>query len=252
MNWRWYVGSKANSAVHRLLSAKRFPLTRHFPRGFSWLYDCQRFANCKDLAVLFDVGANVGQTVDGMLRYFPGASVYCFEPTSAAFSVLAAKYGAKRNVKLLKVALGSSASDAQMALHMDSELNTLVVGGPRTSDITGSSETVHIETLDSVCDSENIPAIDILKMDVQGWELEVLRGASTMLSGRKIRFIFSEVAFRRADDDMQQFTGLNEFLETAGFWFCGFYNPFRWGARKEFVGFANALYMDPDHRSEAR
>ena len=47
---------------------------------------------------------------------------------------------------------------------------------------------------------------------------------------------------------MQYLADLNAFLEQHGFWFCGLYEAFRWGDRKQYVGFANALYVNPDYR----
>ena len=37
-----------------------------------------------------------------------------------------------------------------------------------------------------------------------------------------------------------------DYLEKQGFWLCGFYDQFRWGDKKEYLGFANALYIQPD------
>ncbi len=107
-------------------------------------------------------------------------------------------------------------------------------------------EQIAIETVDHYAAAHGLRHIDILKMDVQGWETEVLRGASSMLEDNRIRFVYAEVGFSRIDRDMQHFSELNDFLEERGFRLCGFYSPFRWGAHKAFLGFANALYVNPE------
>lgn len=231
--------------MHWLLSRRYIPMTRAFPRGSYWLYDAQRFAGTRNLRVAFDVGANVGQTLHGLLKYLPRADIFCFEPVSAAYSKLAANNSKFGNVRFVQKALGSLSGTGQIRLHRDSELNTLVTDGPRQDDLTGEVETISIDTLDSFCRSEGIASIDILKMDVQGWEMEVLKGAQGMLARRGIRFIYAEVGFRRADSDMQHFAELNDHMEQNGYWLCGLYDAFRWGANKEIVGFANALYIQP-------
>jgi hypothetical protein len=81
-------------------------------------------------------------------------------------------------------------------------------------------------------------------MDVQGHELEVLRGAKSLLDAKRIRFIYSEVTFRRDDVEMQHFGQLNDFLEQHDFFLCGFYEPSRWGPCKRTLGFCNALYQN--------
>jgi hypothetical protein len=81
---------------------------------------------------------------------------------------------------------------------------------------------------------------------VQGWEMEVLKGAAVMLGRHAVRFIFTEVGFRTRDTDIQLFDELNRHLEGIGYEFCGLYEPFRWGPKKLYVGFANALYVLPE------
>ena len=82
MNWRLYVGSMLYKALHLVLSSRLFPLTRVVPHGLSWYYDVQRYAGTRDLEVLLDVGANIGETAWEMTLYFPRAKIFCFEPVS--------------------------------------------------------------------------------------------------------------------------------------------------------------------------
>ena len=103
-----------------------------------------------------------------------------------------------------------------------------------------------IETIDQFCDDHFVSQIDLLKMDLQAWELDALLGASDMLKRKAIRFILAEVAFRRADSDMQYFGDFNDFMETRGFQFCGFYKSYHYGPAKEFVGFSDAMYVNPE------
>lgn len=245
MNWKWYVGSAINAASHLLLSHRLFPITRTYPYGRSWMYDLQRFAETKDLQIAFDVGANVGQTAKGLIRYFPRASIYCFEPVSSSYTALVRTYGKFKNVRCIQKALGRSSGTASMQLRKDSESNTLINREGPEKELSGELETVSIDSLDSFCASENIGHIDILKMDVQGWEMEVLSGAQNMIDRMKIHFVYSEVAFRRTDSEMQHFAEINDLLEKKGFWLCGFYEPYRWGKHREFYGFSNALYVNP-------
>lgn len=192
--------------------------------------------------VVFDVGANVGQTAHDIALFFPQAKAYCFEPVGDTFKRLAERFGKKQNFTLIQAALGSMPGQLDICLHHDSELNTLVPNQPRTGDLTGFVETISVDTVDHFSVVNSINQIDILKMDVQGWELEVLEGAKRLIAGSQIRFILAEVGFRKSDSDMQYFEDLNSFLESHGYWLCGFYDQFRWGPSKQFVGFANALY----------
>ena len=81
-------------------------------------------------------------------------------------------------------------------------------------------------------------------MDVQGWEMEVLKGARELIGRRKIHFVYSEVGCRGADVDMQHFADMSDFpWRRVASGSAASMSPFRWGKNKEFLGFANALYM---------
>jgi FkbM family methyltransferase len=209
------------------------------------MYDVQRYAGSRHLGVIFDIGANVGQTTESLLQYFSKSEIYAFEPVSSTFDALSRRFAGKSQVHALKMALGREPAHAPIRLYCDSELNTLVENGRKTGK-TGETETVLVTSVDQICDEHNIHSIDILKMDVQGWELDVLTGASCMLRRKKVHFVFSEVAFRRADLDMQHVGDLSDIMEQNGFWLCGFYDRFRWGANKEYLGFLNALFINPE------
>jgi FkbM family methyltransferase len=220
------------------------PLTRYVPPGQFWIYDVQRFAGERELSVIFDVGANIGQTAWGLVRYLPNAQIFCVEPVGATMQKLKARYARHKNINFVQLAFGSRRDRVSIPLHNDSELNTLVINQPRVSDLTGETETVTVETIDNFCHDHAIDRIDLLKLDVQGWELEALRGADVMLSQNAIRFVIAEVAFRKSDTDMQEFSELNDFMQARRFDFCGFYDTYRYGAAKQFVGFSNALYVN--------
>jgi FkbM family methyltransferase len=250
MNWHYLVGDVVNRAAQAILSSRLMPLTRYIPPGQYWIYDVQRFAGTRDLPVVFDVGANIGQTAWGLVRYLPNAQIFCVEPVSATMQQLKARYARHKNIRFVQLAFGSRHETVSIPLHKNSELNTLVVDQPRISDLTGETETVTVETIDNFCRDHAIERIDLLKLDVQGWELDALRGADVMLSRNAIRFIIAEVAFRKSDTDMPDFGELNDFMQARRFHFCGLYDTYRYGAAKQFVGFSNSLYINPQFVSE--
>jgi FkbM family methyltransferase len=238
MSWRYQVGSAVNRLKHALLSSPIFPLTRYVPPGAVWLYDVQRANNSRRANVIFDVGANTGQTAWGLVRYFPAATIYCFEPVSSSYRELLKNYGHRSNVRCVRAALGSTVEQRCMTLGNDPERNTLHSGGPELGGLSGEIEQVDVTTIDRFCADNGISEIDILKLDVQGWEMEVLRGCSL-----SPRHIFTEVGFRSDEKDMLHFSILDAHLQRAGYIFGGLYDSFRYGPAKQYVGFANALYV---------
>lgn len=242
MNWRLLIGATADRLLHATLSRPWFPLLRAFPRGLSWYYDLQRFANRRDFKTLLDVGANTGQTVAGMVQYFPNAQIHSFEPSSGPFAQLKAQFGQRQNVRLESIGLGAEVGSATIYLRGHSTLNTMAFDAAWQDNVCGT-ETVPIDTVDAYCERLAIDHVDVLKMDVQGWEMNVLAGAKGLLERGAIQFIYTEVTFRRDYADMQYFSELNDHLITLGFHLCGFYEIYRDGAHKEIVRYANVLYI---------
>src|SRR6516164_7957145 len=107
MNWRYFVGDTVNKGINAVLRAPIVPLTRYVPAGHFWLYDVQRFAGTRDLNVIFDVGANIGQTAYDLVRYLPKANIFCVEPVSVSMQMLKAKYAGYDNIHFAQLAFGS-------------------------------------------------------------------------------------------------------------------------------------------------
>ncbi|MBX9946143.1 MAG: FkbM family methyltransferase [Reyranella sp.] len=246
MNLNYLLGAAFSRSLDTLLRSRFFPLTRRFPHGVSWMFDLQRYMGSRSLGVLFDVGANTGQTLRTLLRYAPGAEIYAFEPAADTFRRLEAGFKDRGNVHLFNAALGARAGQLALQLSEDSEFNTLV---PREgTGAAGATQMTEVTTVDAVVAAHGISHLDLLKVDVQGWEMEVLHGARELIAGQNLVFVFAEVAFRSDETEMQQFGELHRHLESCGFVLCGFYDPVRYGPRREFVLFANALYVHPGAR----
>ncbi|UBF29563.1 FkbM family methyltransferase [Kovacikia minuta CCNUW1] len=148
------------------------------------------------------------------------------------------------NIKPVNLALGSETCEKMIRIRDNSELNTLVDSSNQALTSSEQTETVCLTTLDQFCKEHQVSRINLLKMDVQGYELELLKGADDYLSQHLIDFVYSEVGFDKTSDECQQFDALNDCLVSYGFRLSGFYEVFRWGANKRYFGFCNALFVN--------
>jgi FkbM family methyltransferase len=137
-------------------------------------------------AEAIDAGAHVGLMSAIMaLRVGPSGCVHSFEPNPAVYAKLSANAG-RINARLGSVvirthdlALSDSARQAQLFLPDDWSKNT----GVARLDATGNAAaTVECRTLDDFGDDSGITSPALMKIDVEGHELAVLRGAPRTLA----------------------------------------------------------------------
>jgi FkbM family methyltransferase len=245
MSWgrfRHLVGRTISASIKGILSNRALPLMRATPYGLSAWYDAQRIYGSRDFGVIFDVGANVGQTAVELVQFFPRASIHCFEPASEPFQSLKTRARPWANVTVHRLALGDEVAERPMrvATGIASEQNTLVLAADAAHG-SEAAETVTVETLDNFCVRHEVARLNLLKMDVQGWELNVLRGGRALLNEGRIDFILTEAAFDIDNGSMVNFCDIHKELHCAGFVVSGFYDFFRWGNKSEMY-FCNVLY----------
>jgi FkbM family methyltransferase len=153
--------------------------------------------------VLFDVGANIGAYTAELAVAFSASgsrpTIHAFEPSSAAFRVLCEVAATNSCVLPRKLALGERVEPGE--LHFDSPGSILGSIYPRDLREYGvplsQSEQIELTTLDTYCSEAGVAHIDFLKIDTEGNELAVLRGAQRMIAAGRIDFIqfeFGEAA----------------------------------------------------------
>jgi FkbM family methyltransferase len=244
MNFKHLLGKAAADVVDAVLASQGFPLFRRFASGIRWEYDLSRYAGTRDLDVLFDVGANIGQTVHRLRRYFPGSTIYSFEPVRETFERLTSECRRYRNVHLFRAAMGASEETREIILQEHCELNSLRFG--QGAGGTGTAESIEVQTVDNFCVRHRIERIDLLKTDAQGYDLEVLVGARNLISSRKVSFVLAEVSFQPDDATNQLFAPVHAYLGEHGYRLAGIYDQNNYGPRLMVLGCANALYVHPE------
>ena len=151
--------------------------------------------NLKPSSILFDIGANVGlfSIVAGLKE--KTCKIYAFEPSSQNFEILKenTKLNNLKNVFPDRVAIANFVGETMLKLNSSFKdvLNT--IGQPRYPDckIVGK-EKVPVTTLDEFIKRNNIPKVNIMKVDVEGAEFLVFQGAKTLLKRKDAPLIIYE------------------------------------------------------------
>jgi FkbM family methyltransferase len=134
--------------------------------------------------VVLDVGANIGCTC--LLLSQLARQVYVFEPAPSTFRFLKdnIERSGAANIVLLNVGLGAEPSRLPLTYAPSNR------AGGYVSDHTNASsghrsEEIEVRTLDAVMSESAIPSVDFIKIDTEGFEPHVLRGASQTLAAFK-------------------------------------------------------------------
>lgn len=151
-------------------------------------------------AVIVDVGAHAGQFSKLFASLAPRGRVYAFEPSAYARSVLkpALLVGGRGRVEVAPLGLSDQAGD--QVLHTPVKRGgglgfgiAHLGGGPGGSDV---DQTIALTTLDAFAEARGLQRLDLIKIDVEGWEHRALAG------GRRTLERFGPALYAEVDDAM--------------------------------------------------
>jgi FkbM family methyltransferase len=140
------------------------------------------------IKVFFDVGANTGEYFLLVSELIKNQEVkfFLFEPDPLTFKTLESSLGKRKNVFLNQIALGKS--EETKDYFYQHSIHTLSGFYSKTL---GNSQPISVNTisLDYYMSVNKIAKIDFLKIDVEGHEFEILKGASSLIQGGNISFL---------------------------------------------------------------
>lgn len=172
----------------------------------------ERLRNCNfDPVAIFDVGAYSGEFARNCRRVWPRASLTCFEVLPARVQELRAWCTSDGRASVVNCLLGAAKRDAVPFHEMETASSVLEEHIPQVAHV----KTFPMTTIDAVLETTISTPPDLLKLDVQGYELEVLKGAERAL--RQISVVLAEVNFIDIHVGVPLFDEILLFMRDSGF-----------------------------------
>lgn len=169
--------------------------------------------------VIVDGGANCGGMTDLFLRQYSSPTIHAFEPIPELARQLTDRFAAHPNITIHGVALGAEtktvnfnvvANLVSSSVLFPSEINRAIHGERMDIRQIAAVQQVRLdEVLGSNCD------VDLLKLDLQGYELEALKGCGGLLE--RIKIITTEIEFVTLYDGQPLFADIDSYLCSRGF-----------------------------------
>jgi FkbM family methyltransferase len=170
--------------------------------------------------IILDIGAHKGDVADELSQLYHPDFIAMVEPLPQMAEILRKKSYA-RNQRVFECALGSNAGTAQLNVLASPASSSIFEVTPGCDELfkrplhTVEVLEVPMRTLDEIFYECELSYLDLLKIDVQGYEIEVFRGGRETLN--KTHCISVEVSFFEHYRDQPQFIQVYEVLKDAGF-----------------------------------
>ena len=216
--------------VNKIL-LKPFKLKVAYRSGSNPIDDIKTLLGNDSVKYIVDGGAYRGDFSLDMAKAFPNAAILAFEPQNNSFALLSKNTATIDRIKPVNYALGNKNGQALFYTNVSPLTNSL---SKSTSDAMEyfrgfndlkTTENVDVITLLDFCSKEGICDIDILKLDLQGHELQAIQGLGVLLNS--VKLIYAEVEFLKLYEGASLFSDIELYLRERGFLFFQLYGLVR-------------------------
>lgn len=172
--------------------------------------------------VVMDLGARNGWFFSSWKKWCPQAEVHAFEPEKIAYQNLSTQYADDSTVHINAEGVGSEQTVESFYHLTESEVSSSFLPplkqawddiGYRTGEVAVSE--VALTTLDHYAKSHEISSVYLIKIDIQGYELKALQGATELL--KKTDYLLVESSLKPLYEGAARFTEVHDFLAEHGF-----------------------------------
>jgi FkbM family methyltransferase len=193
--------------------------------------------------IIIDGGAHKGESIDTITSVFDNVNIHAVEANPGRASELENKYDSE-NIEIYNVALGPENDEVEFNITKKDQSSSILDSTDKNVDSFGEKVAVEKQVMVEQNRLDNIIEFspDIIKLDLQGYELRALEGARDLL--QSVELVLVETSFRELYEGQATFCELHAFLQRNGFSIFNIYETYttETGELAEF----DALYRSTD------
>lgn len=183
-----------------------------------------RALRCK---VVVDIGANRGQFSLAARQFYPEATIISFEPLPGPASIYRRIFQKDQKVRLHQAAIGTESGTSEIHVsRRDDSSSLLPISQLQTTLFPGTEESsvveINIGRLSDYIQENELESPALLKLDVQGYELEALKGSENLLT--RFDYVYVECSFIELYQGQVLANDVIQHLNNHGFKLKGIYN----------------------------
>lgn len=164
----------------------------------------------KDQQIFFDVGANLGQSINRFKKINSKSQIHSFEPTPELYEHLKKEFGFDQSIKLNNQGVAEVNGAINFYVYKYHKINSAVPVDKKSKFLKsrnlalktrneGEKEDsekiikINVTSIDEYCKNKSVNEIDLIKIDTQGYETKILEGMKNMLDNNNISIIELEL-----------------------------------------------------------
>ena len=187
-------------------------------------FQIKRLLSNESKPVIFDVGAHTGEMSKRFRKILPNADIYAFEPIPECYNQLKKVFNQDQYLYPYSFAISDKFEEKEFFINHNLGSSSLLpslskgkIAWENRALETVSTTTVQCQTLDNFCLENNIENINLLKLDIQGAELNALHGAKRLLINGGISIIYTEISIYQSYKSQGEFHRILSLLHEYNF-----------------------------------
>jgi FkbM family methyltransferase len=210
--------------------------------------DMKRFVPQNKPPLILDIGANVGQSSLRLNWTFPKASIHAFEPSPTTFQTLQTNFAKSDRVKPWNLAMGETPGALTFQENECPDMSSFLdLGAAGWGKIIKETK-VPVTTVDQFLAEQQIPFVDVLKSDTQGFDLQVFKGAEQAMRANRIGMVYCEFTFVELYQGMPSFQSVFQHLIERNFLLVAIYDVHH---KNRHAGWCDMLFVNKEYHAKS-